>query len=107
MPAKICLLYTSLFCKVMWVHDFMALGDAAATMLRDDLVDVAMNKGLQDDDKANDCLLYTSHILESLGHTIGGFCHLQATINKFLDGIFETLCVTTNEFCCLGHHRCV
>ena len=44
------------------------------------------------------------HILESLGHTIGGFCHLQATINKFLDGIFETLCVTTKEFCCLGHH---
>ena len=35
---------------------------------------------------------------------IGGFCHLQATINKFLDGIFETLCVTTKEFCCHGHH---
>ena len=44
------------------------------------------------------------HILEGLGHTIGGFCHLQATINKFFDGIFETLCVTTKEFCCLGHH---
>ena len=43
-----------LFCKVMWVHDFMASGDDAAMMLRDDLVDVAMNKGLQDEGKAND-----------------------------------------------------
>ena len=40
-----CLLYTS-------------LGDDAATMLRDDLGDVAMNKGLQDDDKANDEYLH-------------------------------------------------
>lgn len=70
-----------LFCKVMWVHDFMALGDDAATMLRDDLVDVAMNKGLQDDDKANDEYLHHL-VISSIRHTYNVTEYNRACLNR-------------------------
>ena len=70
-----------LFCKVMWVHDFMALGDNAATMLRDDLVDVAMNKGLQDDDKANDEYLHHL-VISSIRHTYNVTEYNRACLNR-------------------------
>lgn len=70
-----------LFCKVMWVHDFMALGDDAATMLRDDLVDVAMNKGLQDDDKANDEYLHHL-VISSIRHTYNVTEYNCACLNR-------------------------
>lgn len=47
-----------LFCKVIRVHDFMMEGDFPSTMARDELVDVAMSKGLQDKARANDELLH-------------------------------------------------
>ena len=70
-----------LFCQVMWVHDFMALGDDAATMLRDDLVDVAMNKGLQDDDKANDEYLHHL-VISSIRHTYTVTEYNRACLNR-------------------------
>lgn len=70
-----------LFCKVMWVHDFMALGDDAATMLRDDLVDVAMNKGLQDDDKANDEYLHHL-VISSIRRTHNDTEYNRACLNR-------------------------
>lgn len=70
-----------LFCKVMWVHDFMALGDDAATMLRDDLVDVAMNKGLQDDDKANDEYLHHL-VISSIRRTRNATEYNRACLNR-------------------------
>lgn len=70
-----------LFCKVMWVHDFMALGDDAATMLRDDLVDVAMNKGLQDDDKANDEYLHHL-VISSIRRTRNASEYNRACLNR-------------------------
>lgn len=70
-----------LFCKVMWVHDFMALGDDAATMLRDDLVDVAMNKGLQDDDKANDEYLHHL-VISSIRRTHNYTEYNRACLNR-------------------------
>lgn len=70
-----------LFCKVMWVHDFMALGDDAATMLRDDLVDVAMNKGLQDDYKANDEYLHHL-VISSIRHTYNVTEYNRACLNR-------------------------
>ena len=70
-----------LFCKVMWVHDFMALGDDAATMLRDDLVDVAMNKGLQDEGKANDEYLHHL-VISSIRHTYNVTEYNRACLNR-------------------------
>ena len=70
-----------LFCKVMWVHDFMALGDDAATMLRDDLVDVAMNKGLQDEGKANDEYLHHL-VISSIRRTHNDTEYNRACLNR-------------------------
>lgn len=70
-----------LFCKVMWVHDFMALGDNAATMLRDDLVDVAMNKGLQDEGKANDEYLHHL-VISSIRHTYNVTEYNRTCLNR-------------------------
>lgn len=70
-----------LFCKVMWVHDFMALGDDAATMLRDDLVDVAMNKGLQNEGKANDEYLHHL-VISSIRRTHNATEHNRACLNR-------------------------
>lgn len=47
-----------LLCKVVRVHEFMMEGDQPSVMSRDELVDVAMGKGLQDKAKANDELLH-------------------------------------------------
>ena len=70
-----------LFCKVMWVHDFMASGDDAAMMLRDDLVDVAMNKGLQDEGKANDEYLHHL-VISSIRRTHNATEHNRACLNR-------------------------
>lgn len=56
-----------LFCKVMWVHDFVPLGGIASYMLTDDCVDVALRKGLYDETKANEAYLHHT-IIESIRH---------------------------------------
>ena len=60
---------------------FMALGDDAATMLRDDLVDVAMNKGLQDEGKANDEYLHHL-VISSIRRTLNATEHNRACLNR-------------------------
>ena len=70
-----------LFCKVMWVHDFMASGDDAAIMLRDNLVDAAMNKGLQDEGKANDEYLHHL-VISSIRNTLKATEHNRTCLNR-------------------------
>lgn len=56
-----------LFCKVIWVHNFMALGGVASQMLGDHNVDVALRKGLYDETKANEAYLHHD-IIEAIRH---------------------------------------
>lgn len=56
-----------LFCKVIWVHDFMPLGGVASQMLTDSSVDAALRKGLYDEPKANEAYLHHD-IIEAIRH---------------------------------------